>query len=354
MKPTSTPNDTTGRRLRRRIAWFATLTIAVPTFGTWVFWQLLRDEKQADSMSAEGSATNSSAIQPDKGASNNGTAGSNKQSLGTSSLPALPAEGTPLSNTFDDLVRLSKAGSSAASMRLFSDLTKCNIRAAKVAVVDSYSFSPTADGGTAGSQQGTQELGQWGQVAKKALDELEASDQLCHGVTAAQINQRGEYLRQAALQNDPEAMVCYATSYELGPKYLSNEWFDYASRWKQEAPFFAQKALDLGQADILQPLIGAFTPDDPNTLKTYRLTEAVKPNQQLAYALALLYQRLVPADQRKRAHQDVAKLSIGLQPEELVAAKNTAESLWPRFAHSSGDKRVTRPCPTFIFPEYSD
>jgi len=235
-------------------------------------------------------------------------------------------------------------------MRLFSDLTKCSLRATKGAVLDYYSYSPKVNGETA-SLPGAQQLGHAGQVAKNVLAELERTDQLCRGITAAQVDRRGEYLRQAALQNDPEAMVCYATTYELGPKYLSDSWFAYASRWQQEAPYFAQKALDLGQADILAPLIEALTPDDPNVFKTYRLSEAVKPNHQLAYALALLYQRVAPAEQLEQAQQDVSKLSEGLQRDELSAAQNTADGLWPIFANSSGDKRVTRPCPEFIFPE---
>jgi hypothetical protein len=240
-------------------------------------------------------------------------------------------------------------GSSAASMRLFSDLTKCKNRVGKMAFLNYYSYSPKVDDGAV--SQDPEGLGQAGQIARKALDELDSTDQLCHGITTAQIDQRGEFLRQAALQNDPEAMVCYATSYELGPRYLSDAWFDYAERWQQEAADFAQKAFDLGQADILPPLIGALTPDDPDYFKTYRLSEVVKPNQQLAYALSLLYLRLVPPDQFEQARQQAARLSIGLQPEERAAAKSTADSLWPRFEQSRGDKRVTRPCPAFIFPE---
>ena len=284
-------------------------------------------------------------------ATDDGTAASSRQpTRATSSSSDLPAEGIPLANTYDHLVRLSNAGSSAASMRLFSDLTKCKNRAAKMAFLNYYSFSPTVDDRTVVSQP-ADGLGPVRQAAKKSLDELDSTDELCHGITTAQTDQRGEYLRQAALQNDPEAMVCYATSYELGPRYLSDAWFDYASRWQQEAPYFAQKAFDAGQTDILLPLIGALAPDDPDSHKTYRLSEVVKPNQQLAYALALLYLRLVPTDQLEQARQQAAYLSRGLHPDELAEARSTTDSLWPRFAHSRGDKRATTPCPEFVFPE---
>src|SRR5262245_61142623 len=53
-----------------------------------------------------------------------------------SSEVVLPPENAPLAETLKELVRLSNSGSSAASMRLFGDLRKCNLRVGALSVLN--------------------------------------------------------------------------------------------------------------------------------------------------------------------------------------------------------------------------
>lgn len=259
----------------------------------------------------------------------------------------LPSENAPLADVLHELVGLSNSGSAAASIRLFRDLRKCDLRRGALSVLNGVYYHRPGQTDAEYEKQVTQKLEHEPEL-KKALDQLNSTDNVCAGVSSDVIEARGEYLRKAALQNDPEAAVCYATSYELGPKYLSDAWFDYAARWQQEAPYFAQRALDAGQPGILAPLIDAYMPADPNTTKSYSLSEAVGPNPMLAYALSLLYTRLAHGGELQQAQNNLVALSSQLQSSQIADAQQLANALWPRFQQAGDPGQTLATCAEFL------
>lgn len=260
----------------------------------------------------------------------------------------LPAENAPLSDTFKELVRLSNSGNATASMRLFRDLQKCRSRLVSESRLNAiyYRLPGQTD---AEYKQWIMRESQHEPAILKALNQLDSTDTLCNGISDKIIWNSGLFLRQAALQNDPEAMVCYASSYELGqPKMFSDAWFDYAAQWKQDAPYVAQEALNAGQPGILKPLIEATLPRDPNDMYAFSLHEVVKSNPQIAYALALLYNRLVNEADHSNGKYDLAKLSSRLTPNQLADAQASADALWPRFQDANDNGASLVPCKEFL------
>jgi hypothetical protein len=258
--------------------------------------------------------------------------------------PQLPAEGTPLAKTFDQLVALASAGDSPSAMRLYSDLTRCSSRAKQLRLVNHLSF-PNQRSSEGVINPGAAEV-KITELTGKVLDKLDASDQFCEGVGEDKLERRGEILRQAALDGDPEAMVCYAMStLDVGPKYLSDAWFDYAQRWSQEAPDFAIRAFDSGQADVIPLLIDAYAPNNADTLRQYQFSELVQPDPSMAYRLAVLFQRLSSKGVEARAAAaQVAVLRNNLSPAQISSADAFVNAMWPKFSASAGDAQGHVPC----------
>jgi hypothetical protein len=260
---------------------------------------------------------------------------------------ALPSENAPLEDTFRQLVRLSDAGRADASLRLFRDLRTCDLRRGAQRALDGVYYHHPGQDAAAYAGQIKQAI-EKEPALKEALDQLDRSDALCAGMSAQQIGARGEYLRRAALQNDPGTMVCYLGSHELGPGYLSDAWFDYASRWQLEAPSMAQRALDAGEPGILALLIDAYLPDDPDARRMYALSEVFAPDPQLAYALSLVYARLAQGSELEQAQGVLARLSAVMQPGQIANARAQADALWPQFEQHSGSVRTLDPCHAFL------
>ena len=247
----------------------------------------------------------------------------------------LPPPDTPLSNIYSDLLARSNAGDANAAMRLFSDLTKCKSREKKMSQVNHLSF-PSKDNGEGIAHP---------QLVDKDLRDLEAADRLCKDISNTAIETRGDQLRQAALDGDAEAMVCYSMSTaDVGPNYLTNSWFDYADRWIQEAPSFAQKAFEMGQADVIPLLIDAYTPSDPSSMKNYQFSELISPDAQKAYGLALLYKRLVPSSSIDAAESIASRLGANLSLGQRLSAQQFADATWPKFAQSAASEKNIGPC----------
>lgn len=259
---------------------------------------------------------------------------------------SLPVENAPLTVTFQDLTRLSEAGDANASIRLFRDLNLCAYRESwqdNLRIIDRSPGETEAE--YAGNiEQRLQANSPW---LERALKRLDGTDKLCEGVDMDTILGRSRYLRQAALQNDPEAMICYAISYEFGPPYLSDAWFDYVATWKQEAPRIAQKALDAGLPGILAPLINAYLQDDPGTSKLYTLDQLIGPNPQSAYTLLLVYTRLAHGADLQNAQNQMAALSGKLPSDQLADARAMSDVLWPRFQEASAAGAPLTPCGEF-------
>lgn len=263
------------------------------------------------------------------------------------SRAALPPENASLKDTYKNLVQHSDAGSASASLRLFKNLRTCDLRRGSQSVLDGVYYHRTGQDSAAYAEQIRQKI-EHEPALKQALDQLDHSDALCDGMSAEQIGTRGEYLRRAALQNDPEAMVCYLSSYELGPAYLSEAWFDYASRWQLEAPSMAQRALDAGEPGILALLIDAYMPDDPNIRRMYALSEVYAPDPQLAYALSLVSARLAQGSELAQVQGNLTQLASILQPGQAAKARALADALWPRFEQHSSSAPSLEPCHEFL------
>lgn len=165
---------------------------------------------------------------------------------------ALPPADTPLKQIFDSLAARAKSGDAAASMRLFHDLQRCNKRGQQMQLlnaVDSWR-NPSAE--DVSPEQHADLVKQANEEQQQLLDSLKSTDQLCAGIAASDIDQRGEWLRTAALDGDAEAMVCYAAApNDFGPKYFTDTWFDWMQRWRTEAPKFAAQAYAAGQGDVV-------------------------------------------------------------------------------------------------------
>jgi len=290
-------------------------------------------------------------IAPRDGASADPAAGRDAPAGAEAGTPTayvpLPPENAPLKDTYANLVQQSDAGNPEASLRLFKDLRTCDLRRGSRSVLDGvYYHRPGQDDGAYAEQIRRKIEGE--PALKQALDQLDRSDALCDAIGADRIGARGEYLRRAALQDDPEATLCYLSSYELGPAYLSDAWFDYAARWQREAPSLAQRALDAGEPGILTLLIDAYMPDDPSTRRAYALSEVFAPDPQMAYALSLVYVRLARGSELEQAQGNLARLSAALPPEGAAAARALADALWPRFEARGGSAASLEPCPEFL------
>jgi hypothetical protein len=253
---------------------------------------------------------------------------------------ALPAPNTPLRSTFDELRTLSAAGDAKAAMRLFDDLTACSKRKRHMRGVNQLSFNRT---------ERIQRFGPSTHNDKsidQSLGALEVTDNLCEGITQEQIDMRGEALRRAALLGDPTALVCYAASVlYTGPEFLSDSWFAYAERWKSEAPEFARRAFDKGQANVVPLLLDAYMPQVGEGRKSFELSQLIAPNPQLAFALASLYARLVPESDMAAAQASAEGLRAGLTPKEIDAAEDFVLREWPRFESQAGSPKNLVPCP---------
>lgn len=251
---------------------------------------------------------------------------------------ALPPDGTPIASSYDQLRASALNGDARAAIRLFTDLEKCKKRQLQLRTVNL--FKPQDD--VAGAPTGTSQMAD---LTKASLDALDATDALCRDVTNTQVETRGDNLRLAASLGDTEAMVCYAmTTLDSGPQYLSAEWFDYAQQWKIEAPSFVQRAFDAGQPDVLPLLIEAYAPQDNSIQKTFQYSDLVDPNQSMAYGLALLYEKLVPAESVQMASLQAKRLSAGLTEEQIRDAQSVAEAAAPQFAARARDAKNAIPC----------
>ena len=260
---------------------------------------------------------------------------------------SLPTQNAPLKDTLADLVKLSNSGNADASLRLFSDLRKCDLRLGAQTVLNGIYYRRPGQS-EADYERQIQQMLERKPELQKALDSLAVTDALCEGIGANVVQSRGDYLRKAALQHDPEAMICYVSQYEIGADYLSDAWFDYVARWRDDAPYFAQQALEAGQAGILAPLIDAYMPVDATNDKSYALSEVLRPDPVLAYALSLIYARLAHGAELQQAQNDLLSLSNALDSSQLAIAQAKADALWPRFQQASNPQNTMAPCPEFL------
>lgn len=255
----------------------------------------------------------------------------------------LPRPGTALAQTYDDLAGRARSGDVAAASRLFADLQHCKARARHMQSVDTASRQLQAlQQQTDGSAERARYLEYTSAAAAKELDQLDASDDLCRGVTIDQIAGRGEWLLEAAQAGDGQAIVCYIFDPEdFGPDFMADEWFDWARRWRVLAPELAQQAFAQADPRILPLLEDAFSPSAAPRAEqrqtVFPLGQIVSPDSLRAYEYALLWQRAAKPTLRTHVSGMLDRLGSELTAQQRADARDFADREWPRFAPNVGD-----------------
>ncbi|MGH8040471.1 MAG: hypothetical protein ACREPN_00310 [Rudaea sp.] len=261
----------------------------------------------------------------------------------------LPPANTPVKQIYDSLAARAKAGDAAASMRLFYDLQRCNKRGQQIQLLNAVdSWTDPSTKGFSPDQRAIV-VKQANDEQQHLLDSLNATDQLCAGIPASDIDHFGEWLRTAALDGDAEAMVCYAAMpNDFGPKYLTDAWFDWMQRWRIEAPNFAAQAYAAGQGDVVALFRDAYGTDGYRVMNErfpmYPYSYLVTPDPVLAAGYAMLYQRLVPQSSVDSAQYQVVSAQEKLTPAQIVQAREFADAAWPNFAAQAGLRDNLMPC----------
>jgi hypothetical protein len=249
----------------------------------------------------------------------------------------LPPPGTALAKIYDNLAARARSGDAMAAMRLLMDLQRCSGRRNNVFMMNVLDDS-LHTGHATGNETNA--------ALKPILDGLDATDLLCAGITPEQIDRRGDWLRTAALNGDPEAMVCYAAwPNDFGPKFLSDAWFDWMQNWSKEAPEMAAQANAAGQADVVALFQEAYANNpitgQQNTM--YPFGQLVQPDPILYVAYFDLYERLRPNSSGSARAAELAK-ELALTPAQIAQAQAFADAQWPRFAAHAGERNNVIPC----------
>jgi hypothetical protein len=260
----------------------------------------------------------------------------------------LPPPNTPLRGIYAELAARAHAGDTQAAMRLVYDLQRCQYR-------DALSTSTLAVADRMRAQAAPESAAQAESMSgylSRDLDHLDKLDALCAGITPGQIDARGEWLRLAAQEGDAQAMVCYAVApFDFGPTPMSDAWFDWAEQWRKDAPIFVARAFAAGQADVVPLLRDAY--DQGALLGDYRLTsyaysQLVSPDPMLAYAYALLYERVAPQSGLESARRIAQTARTGLSDDQIAQAQRFADEAWPRFAAQAGLRSNLIPCRKYV------
>ena len=256
----------------------------------------------------------------------------------------LPPIDTPLQKIYADLAARAHAGDTAAAMRLVYDLQRCRMRDAMSSVTDLVANRFRSEAGTVTAKQTEEQNAE----LKGNLDYLDKMDALCTGITPEQIDRRGEWLREAASDGDPEAMVCYAANpFDFGPKPLSDAWFDWAEQWRTDAPQFVAQALSAGQADVIPLLQDAYSAGLQITdtrYTTYPFGQLMTPDPTLAYTYTLLFEKVAPEKYLSSVQRMAIAAQESLNADQIAQAQAFADAEWPRFAAQAGNHDNILPC----------
>lgn len=260
----------------------------------------------------------------------------------TPSAP-LPPIDTPLGKVYADLAARARNGDTAAAMRLVYDLQRCKQREFMASFTTVVANRFRSEAGAATAKQMHDDNIQ----LERNLDYLDKMDAFCAGITTAQIDRRGEWLHEAALDGDPEAMVCYANNpFDFGPKLLSDGWFDWAEQWRVDAPQFVAQAFGAGQADVIPLLQDAYSDMRITDTRytTYQFGQLMAPDPTLSYAYALLFERVVPQKYLPYAQRRATAAQQSLSTDQMAQAQAFADAESPRFAAQAGNRDNILPC----------
>ncbi len=177
---------------------------------------------------------------------------STSASMAVASAP-LPPNGTPLSKIHDDLAARARAGDNAAALRLVADLQLC-MRS------KTFQESIALNLKLLRTQVKDVDLDHVARVIVELEQRSEFLQVVCEGATDRMIEDRGEWLLLAVGRGDPEAMACFAGfPRAFAPPFLSDAWFIWAARWRDEAVPLALRAYALGNKDVLPLLADAYS-----------------------------------------------------------------------------------------------
>lgn len=177
---------------------------------------------------------------------------STSASTAVASAP-LPPNGTPLSKIHDDLAARARAGDNAAALRLVADLQLC-MRS------KTFQESIALNLESLRTKVKDVDLDRVARVMVELEQRSEFLEVVCEGATDRMIEDRGEWLLLAVGRGDPEAMACFAGfPRAFAPPFLSDAWFIWAARWRDEAVPLALRAYALGNKEVLPLLADAYS-----------------------------------------------------------------------------------------------
>lgn len=165
----------------------------------------------------------------------------------------LPPEGTPLATNLDDLAVRARAGDNAAAMRLVTDLQRCRNR-------KSAEHSIASNLAALKENVSNDKVAEFAEIAIELEQQAENIRELCDGANEQHLVTRGEWLVLAADRGDAEAMACFAAHPDsFAPPFLSDAWFDWAQKWRDQALPFALAAYAKGESEVLPLLADAYS-----------------------------------------------------------------------------------------------
>lgn len=224
------------------------LLLALAVVGAGVYWHFRTATTPV--AAAQEPAADASRIKAD------GVAALAVEMPATPSAP-LPPKDARLPDIASTLQSRADAGDRKAACRLGIELLRCQLLQRHPTGLSGHMDAQEA------SADGKGELAEADHIATLNLHYHELAD-ACSALPASLIAQGPQYLRQAALAGEPEAMLRYADGQAFnfsgsGYAFLRSPEFD---QWRAEAPTLLQRALASGRTEAVYLLQQAYAGDD--------------------------------------------------------------------------------------------
>ncbi|GGA67813.1 hypothetical protein GCM10011521_02420 [Arenimonas soli] len=185
-----------------------------------------------------------------------GPAGEDDRAADRGALPPLPAQDLPFSQALPDLLARADAGDARAACRLGHGLLRCQHSARWNKIIGRLVGRPDLE--TEYERRG--DLAAANRVAAEELWRLEVARD-CDLLPASLHDQGSRYLREAALDGDPEAMLAYGLGHQWNPGGRGVAAGSDFDTWRNEAPGMLQRALRAGHPAAAFALASAYGDD---------------------------------------------------------------------------------------------
>lgn len=167
-------------------------------------------------------------------------------------LPPMPAPDVPLRDALPSLQTRADAGDSLAACRLGMELLRCSALRSYHPDHDQLNARLQAEQEAGGNSEGADQIAMGRALHAQLRD-------ACSAVPATLVDRAHQYVRQAALAGEPEAMVRYAagqtiTTGLVGMGYVTRPGFD---QWRREARPVLMRAIDEGVPEAALLLVMA-------------------------------------------------------------------------------------------------